>query len=83
MNKANKKNPRGAGRKPISPGYRKIQRSIRLPAWLWELLDSKRDSPTSIIERVLIEEYDLNNPIDIGLLVHEYKLNEQETISTG
>jgi hypothetical protein len=52
----------GAGRKPVSPEFKKDPISLKLPRWLLEWLDSKEESRAVLIEEALIEKHGLKPP---------------------
>ena len=53
----------GAGRKPIPPLLKKTARSIKLPEWIWQWMDSKNGTNRAIlIEDALREKHGLKQP---------------------
>lgn len=53
----------GAGRKPAPPMIKKIPKSVRLPAWLWEWMDQQPDTNRALlIEDAICRQHGLAPP---------------------
>jgi len=54
---------KGAGRKPVPEHLKRNKMTgVRIQQWLLDWLMSQPESSGKIIERVLVERYDLDNP---------------------
>ena len=53
------KNPRGAGRKPSPPEFKKIPVGVKLPRWLVEWMRGQDESQAVLIEEALKKQHGL------------------------
>ena len=51
---------RGQGRKPADPKFKKVNRSVRLPQWLWDEIDKMAGSRGEVIEAAVLKQYKLS-----------------------
>jgi len=58
----NKRNPRGAGRKPCHPTLKKMPINMKLPKWMIDWLRAQDESQAVLVEDALKEKYGLVEP---------------------
>ncbi len=52
----------GSGRKPLPPLMKKTPRTVKLPEWLWQWIDSQPGNRPELIEAAIREKHKIGPP---------------------